>query len=626
MLPTPNLLALITKIDLLYYAGKATKEKLAELPKKFLKPNGNLYTKHEILEGYRHLAGSNDLQPFNQELVRLLQMKPVRTQSGVSPITVLTKPFPCPGKCIFCPNDIRMPKSYLADEPGAQRAERNFFDPYLQTYNRLLALHNIGHSVEKAELIILGGTWSYYPEAYQIWFIKECLRALSDFGMPKGEQAAGPQSTQSTQSAHSTRLSFDGRPAVQQRYQEIELKLQQLNAYVPSNDPVKNKHDLALHQIKGQDLHKSYNQVISQLYVAPERQAGLDAYQSASWDELKIEQLRNETAECRNVGMVIETRPDNISESEVIRIRKLGCTKTQIGFQSLNDTVLTLNHRGHDVAATRQAVKLLRQAGFKIHAHWMANLYGSSVEQDKRDFDTLFSDPDFRPDELKIYPCSLIESAELMQYFQRGEWRPYEYEELLSVLTYCMSHTPEYCRLTRVIRDIPSTDIVSGNKRTNFRELAESALVQAGQQSHDIRAREIRNKKLSITELYLDEVPYTTSFGQEIFGQYISKDKSRSIAGFVRLNLPSEPSFIAELKDAAMIRELHVYGQVVGLGEQKSSRAQHQGLGTKLLTWAKVKAKQAGFKRLAVISAIGTREYYRKQGFYDGELYQFIDL
>jgi len=140
---------------------------------------------------------------------------------------------------------------------------------------------------------------------------------------------------------------------------------------------------------------------------------------------LFAEHQRNETAKCRCVGLVVETRPDNISPAEVIRIRKLGCTKTQIGFQSLNDEVLAKNHRGHDVSATRKAVKLLRQAGFKIQAHWMSNLYGSSVAQDIMDYQTIFNDPDFRPDELKIYPCSLLETAELMDYYKQGLWHPY---------------------------------------------------------------------------------------------------------------------------------------------------------------------------------------------------------
>src|SRR5690606_5847504 len=139
----------------------------------------------QLVMGYQQLIKDNKLDE-NEELMKRIRMKPIRTISGVTPVTVLTKPFPCPGRCIFCPNDVRMPKSYLADEPGAQRAERNRFDPYLQTYNRLLAFSNTGHNIEKVELIVLGGTWSFYPEEYKIWFIKRCFDAMNDFGVKDG--------------------------------------------------------------------------------------------------------------------------------------------------------------------------------------------------------------------------------------------------------------------------------------------------------------------------------------------------------------------------------------------------------------------------------------------------------
>jgi elongator complex protein 3 len=351
---------------------------------------------------------------------------------------------------------------------------------------------------------------------------------------------------------------------------------------------------------------------------------GFNAYQSANWDELLEQQKKNETAKVRNVGLVIETRPDNISETEVLRIRKLGCTKTQIGFQSLQDSVLDLNKRGHDVAATRRAVGLLRQAGFKIHAHWMANLYGSSVEKDIQDYVTLFEDNDFKPDELKIYPCSLIGSAELMQYFEKGLWKPYTYDELLKVLTFAFESTPEYCRLTRVIRDIPSTDIVAGNKLTNFRQIAENDLLKNGKKSKDIRAREIKQREVCEDEIELDVTQYETTVSTEVFLQYVTKD-DHSIAGFLRLSLPKKPSFIGEIADEAMIREVHVYGNLVTIGSKSEGNTQHLGLGTRLITEAKRIAAKNNFKKLAVISAVGTREYYRSRGFSDGELYQHID-
>ena len=587
---------------------------LARLVKKFAKPGGNVFSKDELVQGYRHFAGSHGLAPFSEVRLAQLAMKPMRTQSGVSPVTVLTKPFPCPGQCIFCPNDVRMPKSYLSDEPGAQRAERNWFDPYLQTYNRLQALHNIGHTVSKTEIIVLGGTWSFYPESYQIWFISECFRALNEFGV------------------------IDGRDAVLEWYAQKATTLQD-TALPRGIDPAENKQSLSELQIDGETMETTYNRVIAEQYTAPEKRTGFDVYQSATWEQLQAQHVANETAVVRCVGLVIETRPDSISEAEVTRIRKLGCTKTQIGVQSLQDSVLAANKRGHDVAATRRAFKLLRQAGFKIHAHWMANLYGSSVEKDAADFEVLFSDPDFHPDELKVYPCSLIGSAELMQYYKAGLWHPYSHEELGTVLAHVFTETPEYCRLTRVIRDIPSTDIVEGNKLTNFRQIVEQSLQKKGVTTRDIRAREIRNGTFSADALHYSVLEYRTSVSTELFLQYVvpssavqypkgshPQQTKEKLLGFLRLSLPTEQPFIAELTDAAVVREVHVYGAVAAVGEDGGTKPQHLGIGTKLLEHATELAREHGFKKLAVISGIGTKEYYRKRGFTDGELYQFKQL
>lgn len=583
---------------------KIDEKKLAQVVKKYPKDSsGSVFSKDELFMGYQKLAGTNGIKHLNKTILDAIKMKPMRTQSGVAPITVLTKPFPCPGTCIFCPNDIRMPKSYLADEPGAQRAERNWFDPYLQTYNRLQALKNIGHDVSKAEIIVLGGTWSYYTEAYQIWFIKECFRALNDFGHK------------------------DDRAEIEETYRQLNENLKSQNFDVMTSDRAQNKLDFAKFNIDGENIEKSYNKTVNELYVFKEKQAGFDKYQTASWEELKIEQIKNENADVRSVGLVVETRPDNISEREVMRIRKLGCTKTQIGFQSLQDEVLKLNKRGHNVEATRKAVKLLRQAGFKIHAHWMANLYGSSVEKDKEDYLKLFADPDFCPDELKIYPCSLIGSAELMQYYKKGLWKPYQYEELLDVLSFCLLNTPEYCRLTRVIRDIPSTDIVEGNKLTNFRQIAEQKIAKAGEASKDIRAREIRSEKFDPSEVYLDIQEYQTAVSKELFLQYVVDIKNqKKILAFLRLSLPTVENYIDELKNSAIIREIHVYGNLVNIGDKKTDEAQHLGFGKKLIEQATKIAQEKSFKNLAVISAIGTKEYYRKRGFVDGELYQHLSI
>ena len=580
--------------------GDMTRPQLDRLLRKHPRGGAEIFSRDELIAAYRAFAGHEGLPPFDERVIQRLRRKPIRSSSGVTPVTVLTKPYPCPGECIFCPNDVRMPKSYLADEPGAQRAEQNFFDPYLQTYTRLQTYYATGHPTDKIELIVLGGTWSFYPETFQIWFVKRMLDALHDFGAGKDDRAA----------VEAAYLERAGQP--------------------DAADPLRE-------QIHGTDLSRPYNQVVREIFRAEwqnaERRARELATQSgarsplveyATWDELAAAQQENETAACRCVGLVVETRPDHISPQEVIRIRRLGGTKVQIGFQSLNDAVLRANKRGHDVAATRHAMRLLRQMGFKIHAHWMPNLYGSSPAADIRDYEKLFADADFRPDELKIYPCSLLESAELMQYHQRGEWQPYTHEELLETLVECFARTPEYCRLTRVIRDIPSPYIVAGNQLTNFRQLVDAELVRRGGKSGDIRAREIRFQNLSAVDLRLDERHYETSIGEEVFLQWITPE--RAIAGFARLSLPEADSLLEELRGAAIIREVHIYGQSLGIGAAAGEEAQHRGLGRQLIERCRELATAAGYERLAVISAMGTRAYYRRLGFEDGDLYQSLSL
>jgi elongator complex protein 3 len=584
------------------------RDKILKLQKKHHLPNGHMLSKTDIIAVYKALAGKHGLKPYQEKVVRQLQMKPVRTVSGVAPVTVLTKPFPCPGQCIFCPNDVRMPKSYLASEPGAQRAEHNFFDPYLQTYNRVKALYDMGHRVDKVELIVLGGSWSYYPETYQIWFIKECFRALNEFGLK------------------------DDREQIRDYYKKIEEKISKLDIPALSEDSKVNEQLFLKYQIHGVEITspETYNQIIQKLFVEPEKKVGLDKYQSADWDELKQQHQLNETADVRCVGLVLETRPDLINQKEVIKLRSFGCTKVQLGIQSLDDEVLKKNKRGHGVEESARAMNLLRRAGFKLHIHWMPNLYGSNPEKDKKDYLKLFEDERFKPDEIKIYPCSLLESAKLMQYFQQGKWRPYTHDELLDVLTFCLAHTPPYCRVTRVIRDIPSFDIVAGNKKTNFRQIAQQELEKTHQRSQNIRAREIRRHEFDPNKVFYEEIEYQTAVSTEIFMQYLApvqtdQGEQNKLLGFLRLSLPKQKSFVEELDAAVVIREVHVYGSVVGLGKNATDRAQHLGLGSKLIEKAKQRAAEENFSKIGVISAVGTREYYRERGFKDKKLYQISE-
>lgn len=561
-----------TLIDRYRSKKPITIQAIEKLQKHYPAANG-YFSRTQIIEAVKNLCKDPGQK---RALVDALKLKPVRTLSGVTPVTILTKPFPCPGTCIFCPNDIRMPKSYLSDEPGAQRAENNFFDPYLQTYNRLEAYRNMGHHTDKIEMIVLGGTWSFYPQEYRIWFITRLFTALNDFG--------------------------DG--------------IDQSSTIKPSIDLNKAPH-LEPYTSGSQVI---YNPTVTKTYLDQEQAKAQRNPEAASWEELEAQQNRNIESPTRCVGLTLETRPDYISEDEVVFLRRLGATKTQIGLQSLQDNVLSINKRGHDVAASRRAMQLLRQAGFKIHAHWMPNLYGSSPEADKRDFDLLYHDEDFKPDELKLYPCSLIEGTELMDVHARGDWQPYDHTTLLDVVSHCLTRAPQYTRLTRVVRDIPSQDIVVGNKFTNFRQMAEAHCKELGLPLHDIRSREIRKTTITTEALTLETTRYATSVAQEVFMQWVTPENQ--IAAFVRLSLPTTKPFIEELVGNAIIRELHVYGQSLMLGAKHAAASQHMGLGKKLLEAAEHQALAAGFKEIAVISAIGTIPYYEKAGYTRGQLYQ----
>jgi elongator complex protein 3 len=544
---------------------------LDRIVKRHPKGGSSLYSKSEILAGLRAFGGAL----AGSGLEEALRLRPIRTLSGVTPVTVLTRPHPCPGTCIFCPSDVRMPKSYLADEPGAQRAEQNRFDPYLQTWNRLDAYRQIGHPVEKVELSVLGGTWTAYPEPYRIWFAKRCLDALSDFGAAVDARAAAG--------------------AVPAEYRSLP-------------------------PLDGRAAHSDYNSAVGARLreaLGPER---LHESERATWQELESAQRRNECAACRCVGLSFETRPDHLDAAEVLRLRRLGATKIQVGIQSSDDAVLARNLRGHDAAATREALRVLRAASLKIHAHWMANLLGATPQSDARDFARLFRDASLRPDELKLYPCLLVPSAPLVRQYESGAWRPYPDDALARLLADCLARTPRWCRVTRVVRDFSAGDIAAGTHVANLREVVERNLDARGARRRDIRSREIRGAAVDPASLRLRTTAYASAIGEERFLELVTPEDR--IAAFLRLSLPRERSFVGELGESALIRELHVYGPSLPLHLRAAGAPQHAGLGRRLLASAARSARGRGFRRLAVISAVGTRDYYRAQGFEDGALYQ----
>ncbi len=494
--------------------------------RRFPAPRGT-YAKSQLLAAYRHLVAEGAF-PADVALERRLRGRPIRTLSGVAPVAILTRPYPCPGECIFCPNQPQAPKSYLDGEPGVLRAIQNEYDPYRQTSARLRSLAAIGHPVDKVELLILGGTWSYYPRRYRREFLLRAFEALNE---------------------------------------------------VPS-------------------------------------------------ETLAEAQRRNETAPHRNVGLVIETRPDYITPREILSLREEGVTKVQVGAQSFDDHILALNKRGHTVEDVRRAVRLLRLGGFKVVLHWMPNLYGATPQSDLQDFRRLWEDPALRPDELKIYPTALLEGTQLYELWRVGRYKPYDERTLIELLIACKQEVQPYCRINRLMRDIPAQYIVAGVKKSNLRQIVQREMGERGLRCRCIRCREVRGEwsTLDRGEPRLETLRYETDATTEYFLQYLTP--TGKLAGFLRLSLPYAPRDevpIPEIRTAAMIREVHVYGPAQAIG-QHGEGAQHRGLGTRLIEEAVAIAREAGFHEMAVIAAVGTRRYYRERGFTEGELYPIRKL
>ena len=594
---------------------------------------------------------------LERRLVAALRMKPRRTASGVATITVITKPGPCSSNCLYCPNDVRMPKSYLVDEPACQRAERAFFDPYLQVATRLQALAQMGHPTDKIELIVLGGTWTDYPTAYQIWFAAELFRALND-----GVRADG---------------TFEPEVLAARcaRYEQAGIEADDA-ALAAAARPWQERVNAGF---------LTYNEACAILYDKSPAWRQVATWQDALWPELEEAQRANESARHRVVGLVIETRPDRIDVESLAVIRRLGCTKIQMGVQTLDPALLARNRRRTAPEQVARAFALCRLFGFKIHAHFMANLLGATPAGDKRDYARLVADPSFLPDEVKLYPCALVAGTGLVAEYDSGRWRPYTEDELLDVLVADVLATPPYTRISRMIRDISSEDILVGNKKTNLRQMVDQRLESVGARPgldaagpadpdrpprvREIRAREIVRERVDVDALTLDDCAYETSVSTEHFLQWVTDDGR--IAGFLRLSLPRTDRLQAALRglDAAngsgaadekgdgaekgaqapapaaaddlfaryglpirageaMIREVHVYGAVAHLS-QTGSGVQHLGLGRKLVERACALARGAGYARINVISAVGTRGYYRGLGFdrtSAGGLYQQKEL
>ncbi len=477
------------------------------------------FTNDNLLLAYHNLISNKTIVP-NDKIEKLLQLKSTRSNSGIVVVSVLTKPFPCPGKCLYCPTIKNVPKSYLPNEPAVKRAIMCKYDPFDQVLLRLKALELVGHLTDKVNIRIIGGTWSYYPKSYQNWFIRQIFAAANYSSYP-----------------NSRKLSLA-------------------------------------------DL-----------------------------------QMMNESAKHRVVEISVETRQDYIDIMEIKRLRKMGITKVELGVQSIYDKVLQLNNRGSLIKDTISATKMLRNAGFKISYQMMVNLFGSNIDDDRQMFTELFNNPDFQPDHLKIYPLALVRESELYQQYLEGKFKPYDEKILTSLLAEIKKVIPKYCRIERMIRDIPAESIVEGGaKVSNLRQIVEKSMQQEGYQCVCIRCREVKTGFDTCAELKLFREDYEASYGKEIFLSIESADQSK-LCSMLRLRINTGAD-LSLLRDCAVVREIHTYGPMVKIGGKNYSAAQHQGFGKQLLKEAeKIAKKEFGLNKIAVIAGVGVRPYFRKLGY-----------
>ena len=455
-----------------------------------------------------------------------LQIKPVRTASGIAIIAVMTEPHPCPhGVCSYCPGGVRVgtPQAYTGHEPAALRGAQNDYDPFRQVRSRMAQLSAAGHKVGKVEIIVMGGTFPSTPIVYQQRFIKGCLDALTNS--------------------------------------------------------------------KSQTLEEA--------------------------------KTLAESSRIRNVGITVETRPDWCKERQVDMMLDYGVTRVEIGVQVLDDKIYELVRRGHTVKDVIDSFRIAKDSSLKVVAHMMPGLPGSSPKKDIESMRRLFEDERFRPDMLKIYPTLLIASSDLYQSYLKGEYKPYTIEEMVEILIEVKRFVPEWVRIMRIQRDIPAKMIVDGVKKSDLRDLVQKEMKRRGWECRCIRCREVGLRELKGNfefegrSVGLSRIEYLSSSGKEIFLSMVDEG-SDTLVGFARMRLPSSRTHRKEItwSDAALIREIHVYGSVIPVGLRDSKSWQHKGFGRDLMAEAEKIAKdEFGRSKMVVISALGTREYYRKLGY-----------
>ncbi|MBW2996683.1 tRNA uridine(34) 5-carboxymethylaminomethyl modification radical SAM/GNAT enzyme Elp3 [Candidatus Woesearchaeota archaeon] len=517
--------------------------------------------KHEICKKYKVKKHPTDIQillhatPAQANKLKLIT-KPTRTISGVAVVAVMSYPFSCPhGKCLMCPGGPAspqgdIPQSYTGKEPATMRALRNEFDPYRQVMNRLEHYVVMGQSPEKVELIVMGGTFPSFNKRYQENFIRLCFKAMNDF----------------------SKLFYKKNRFNYNKFK----KFFELPGAV--DDPDRAKHIKA----KLLKLKKSKS-------------------------TLQNEQKRNESSNIKCTGLTLETRPDFAFLKQANEMLKLGCTRVELGVQSIYDKALKNIKRGHEVKDTIKSIKILKDLGFKINAHVMLGLPGITPSQDLKGLKELFDNPDFKPDMLKIYPCMVVEGTKLYNQWKKHKFKPLTTKKAADIIAKAKRFIPEYVRIMRIQRDIPTYMTAAGVNRTNLRQYVEKITKQKKIKCKCIRCREIGRAK-TLAKPKIKEIYYNASNGNEFFIQ--AADKHNNLYGFCRLRFPSSSLRKEIAEDSALIRELHVYGPAAKIG--KSGIIQHKGLGKALLKKAESIAKTYHKNKIIIISGIGVRDYYKK--------------
>jgi len=495
-----------------------------------------------------------------------------RTNSGITQITVLTSPYPngqsfsCEHDCYYCPKEpahegngfVEQPRSYLFNEPAVLRANANKFDAALQMWDRMSTLSLCGLSIDKLEVMVLGGTWGSYPEDYREEFIRDLYYAANTF------------------------------------YHDADNRRERY--------------------------------------------------------PLHVEIGYNEIALVRVIGLTLETRPDHVTARELYLFRKYGCTRVQIGVQHTDKKILSKINRGCYLEDTVRAIKNLLDVGLKIDVHLMLDLPFATPEDDIKMIKTMLYDTRLQFDQAKLYPFASLDWTKTKEWEDKGMNLHYSQEELIDVLIETKTMIHPWIRLNRVIRDIPSNYILAGNDKPNLRQTLELEMKKRNLKCQCIRCREVKNNKEaldSIDQAIIFIRSYDASDGKEYFISFETPDTDY-IYGFCRLRLSKNMGYVKDIKprihrqvkednceetinlfptinNTAMIRELHVYGNMNPV-DKHIAKTQHRGFGKRLIKVAETIAKINNYDQIAVISGIGVRNYYRKLGYYYNNTYMVKSL